>query len=266
MNMYLHELKALRKSGGSWACAMIALAALFLSLYPSMMSESADFTSLLEGYPASVRAMLGINLEYISSILGFYSMVFVYIALCGGIQAMHLGASILSKEARERTADFLLVKPVSRTRIVSAKLLAALTAILVTDLVFFLVTAIIAGAVATANYSLSLFLMLNLPLLFIQLIFLAVGLVASVFFSRLKNVLPLTLGVVFGLYMTGALLAAGPEGDIVRYLSPFQYFDSIYIIEHHTFEVQYLIAGALIVAAAVSVSYRVYIKKDVHAV
>lgn len=179
---------------------------------------------------------------------------------------MHLGASILSKEARERTADFLLVKPVSRTRIVSAKLLAALTAILVTDLVFFLVTAIIAGAVATANYSLSLFLMLNLPLLFIQLIFLAVGLAASVFFSRLKNVLPLTLGVVFGLYMTGALLAAGPEGSIARYLTPFQYFDSIYIIEHHTFEVKYLIAGALIVAAAVSVSYRVYIKKDVHAV
>lgn len=266
MNMYLHELKALRKSGGSWACAMIALAALFLSLYPSMVSESADFTSLLEGYPASVRAMLGINLEYISTILGFYSMVFVYIALCGGIQAMHLGASILSKEARERTADFLLVKPVSRARIVSAKLLAALTAILVTDLVFFLVTAIIAGAVATANYSLSLFLMLNLPLLFIQLIFLAVGLVASVFFSRLKNVLPLTLGVVFGLYMTGALLAAGPEGNIARYLSPFQYFDSIYIIENNAFELKYLIAGALIVAAAISISYRVYIKKDVHAV
>ncbi|WP_342561005.1 ABC transporter permease subunit [Paenibacillus sp. FSL R7-0345] len=266
MNMYRYELKALRKSGAGWTCAMIALAALFLIIYPGMVSDAADFTKLLEGYPASVRAMLGINLDYLTSVPGFYSMVFVYIALCGAIQAMHLGASILSKESRERTADFLLVKPVSRSSIVSAKLLAACTIILATELVFFVVAALIASAVASADFNLHLFFMLNLPLLFLQLMFLALGLATSVFFSRLKNVLPLTLGVVFGLYLAGVLLAAGSEGDAARYLSLFQYFDSIYIIEHKAFELQYVMAGALMVAAAVSVSYRVYIKKDIHAV
>ncbi|AIQ47328.1 ABC transporter permease [Paenibacillus sp. FSL R7-0273] len=266
MNMVMHELKALRKSGGIWVCAMIALSALFLSIYPSMVKDAAYFTALLEGYPASVREMLGIHLDYITSIPGYYSMVFVYIALCGAIQAMHLGASILSKEARERTADFLLVKPVSRSSIVSAKLFAAVTAVLAIDIVFFAVTAGIAGALAAADFSLHLFLLLNLPLLFIQLMFLAIGLAASVFFTRLRNVLPLSLGAVFGLYMAGALLNPGSGGGAVRYLSPFQYFDSIYIIEHSGYELQYLIAGAVIIAAAVTVSYRVYIRKDVHAV
>ncbi|WP_150271315.1 ABC transporter permease subunit [Paenibacillus tepidiphilus] len=266
MNMVLHELKSLRKSGMIWSGAMIALAALFLSLYPSMAGDTADFVSLLEGYPAAVRAMLGIHLDYISSLSGYYSMVFVYIVLCGAIQAMHLGASVLSKESRERTADFLLVKPVTRSNIVTAKLLAACTVIIATDMMFFAVTAILAGAVAANGYSMHLFILLNLPLLFIQLVFLAIGLAVSVFFSRLKNVLPITLGTVFGLYIIGALLGANAEEGAGRYLSPFQYFDSIYIIEHSGYELKYLLVSALLIAAAVAVSYRVYIKKDIHAV
>jgi ABC-2 type transport system permease protein len=266
MNMYLHELRALRKSTGIWACALIALAALFLAIYPSMAGDAADFKKLLGGYPASVRAMLGINLDYITSILGFYSMVFAFITLCGAIQAMHFGASILSKESRERTADFLLVKPVSRSSIVTAKLLAACTMILATDIVFFAVTSMIAGTVATAAYSKNLFFLINLTLLFLQLIFLAIGLILSVFFIKLKNVLPLSLGVVFGFYMIGALAAAGSEGGAARYISPFKYFDSIYIMENAGYELQYMIAGAIITAVAVAVSYRVYIRKDIHAV
>lgn len=266
MNMYLHELRSLRKGTFIWTCAMIALGALFLAIYPSMTKDAADFKELLGAYPASVRAMLGINLDYITSILGFYSMVFAFITLCGAIQAMNFGTSILSKETRERTADFLLVKPVSRSSIVSAKLLAACTMIFATNIVFFAVTSIIASAVATADYSKQVFFMINLTLLFIQLIFLAVGLVISVFFNKLKNVLPISLGVVFGFYMIGALFASGPDDGAARFISPFKYFDSFYIIENASYEIQYLIAGVVIIAAAIAVSYRIYIKKDIHAV
>lgn len=47
-----------------------------------------------------------------------------------------LGSGIISKEERDKTAEFLLVKPVSRAHIMTAKLLAALTLLAV----FFLVT------------------------------------------------------------------------------------------------------------------------------
>src|SRR5665647_1887909 len=102
MNMYLHELKSLRKSAIIWLCAMIALAALYFSIYPGIAADAENFKKLLSGYPESVRAMLGISLEGITSILGFYSMVFSFITLCGAIQAMNVGVSILSKETRER--------------------------------------------------------------------------------------------------------------------------------------------------------------------
>lgn len=266
MNIYLHELRSQRKSAIIWTCSIAALAALFLSVYPSMAKDAADFKKLLGAYPPAVRAMLGINLDYISSVLGFYSMIFSFITLCGAIQAMNLGISILSKETRERTADFLLVKPVSRQTIVTWKLLAAFTTIIATDAVFFAISLIIANAVKTSDFSNKLFFMINLTLFFIQLIFLAMGVAISVFFRKLKSVLPISLGTVFGFYMIGALIATGKNDDAARYISPFKYFDITYIIQHTAYEASYMIAGALIIAAAVAVTYFIYTKKDIHAV
>ncbi|MDO3411137.1 ABC transporter permease subunit [Saccharibacillus sp. CPCC 101409] len=265
MNMYGHELKSLRKSALIWTCSMIALASLFLAVYPGMASDAAGFKQLLSGYPEPVREMLGIDLDTVASLLGFYSMVFAFVTLCGAIQGMNLGVSILSKESRERTADFLLVKPVSRSSIVTAKLAAACTALVATDLVFFAAVSVVASAVAAGGYSGKTFLLINLTLLFIQLIFLALGLAVSVFFARLKNVLSISLGTVFGFYVLGALLASDAGDEAARYLSPFKYFDSFRIIRDAGYEWSYMLAGILIVAAGIAVSYGGYIRKDIHA-
>lgn len=265
MNMYLHEIKSLRKSAAVWALVMIALALLYFSVYPGIQSDAADFKKLLGNYPAPVRAALGISLDSITSIIGFYSMIFAFITLCGAIQAMNMGVSILSKEARERTADFLLVKPVSRTAIVSAKLLAALTALIATNLVYYAAVFIMASTVAKTSFSVKVFMLINFTLFFVQLIFLAIGIFLSVFFKKLKSYLPVSLGVVFGFYFIGALIAVGDNAD-TRMLSPFKYFDPSYISKHAGYEVQYLIAGLIIVLAAVAASYIIYSKKDIHAV
>lgn len=266
MNMYRHELKALRNSALIWICVLAGVAALYLSVYPSIASDAESFKELLEGYPASLRAMLGIRLDGIASLLGFYSFIFSFIVLCGAIQAMNLGASILSKEARERTADFLLVKPVTRKAIVSAKLLAAFTVLAATNLVFYAASSALALLVSPESFSQRSFFLINLTLFFVQVIFLAIGAAASVFFTRLKSVLPLSLGTVFGLYAAGALLAGGTGHAAARVLSPFQYFSTAYILEHGAYETGYLILGAGIVAAGIAVTYLVYIRKDVHAV
>lgn len=265
MNMYLHELKVMRKSAIKWTLGLIALSAMFLSIYPSMSSDAEGYKKILSNYPEQIRAALGINLNYITSILGFYSMIFSFIVLCGAIQAMNMGLSILSKEGREKTADFLLVKPVSRASIVSSKLLAGLTTIIVTDIIFYLITLIIVNCINNHAYDAKKFFMINLTLLFVQLIFMALGTQISVFMSKLKSVLPISLGVVFGSYLIGAFVTVGKD-DIIRYLSPFRYFDITYIIKNSRYEVSYLIATIFIVVVSIIGSYMIYIKKDIHAV
>lgn len=266
MNMFLYEVKAHVKSMIIWTLSMLGLAALYLSIYPKMAQDAENFKELLGSYPEAIRAMLGINLDYIASLLGFYSMIFTFIILCGAIQAMNLGVSILSRETRERTADFLLVKPVSRNAIVSAKLLAAITTVVITNILFILFTTLMANMAKTEDFSVKIFFMINLTMLFVQIIFIAIGMVASVFFKKIKNVLPISLGFVFGFYLIGTLLVTDADDKIERILSPFKYFDINYIIQKGAYETLYLMIGAAIVVVAVAVSYIIYNKKDIHAV
>jgi ABC-2 type transport system permease protein len=137
--------------------------------------------------------------------------------------------------------------------------------LLATDLVYYAAVSFTASVVKATDYSMKLFFMINLTLFFIQLIFLAIGLVISVFFTKLKSVLPISLGVVFGFYIVGALIATG-DSDAARFISPFKYFDITYIMANASYEAPYLITGAVIVIAAVAVSYIIYQKKDIHAV
>jgi ABC-2 type transport system permease protein len=265
MNMYLHELKALRKTTIIWVCSMIAIAALYLSMYSSIANDAAGFKVLLAGYPPQVRAMLGVSLDSIASPLGFYSMIITFVVLCGAIQAMNLGVSLLSKETRERTADFLLVKPVSRTAIVNAKLFAALTMLLATDVIYCAAANVLVCVVTKSSYSGKLFLLINLTLLFIQLIFFSLGVFVSVLANKIKSVLPISLGTVFGFYFIGALLVTD-KNDGLRFISPFKYFDNAYICRNSGYESPYLIAGAAIVIVAIAASYFIYNRKDIHAV
>lgn len=263
MNIFLYELKSLRKATLIWTLSLIALAALYFSMYSGVEKDAAGFRELLGNYPASVRAMLGISLDTVTSLLGFYSMVLSFITLCGAIQAMIFGVSVLSREILGRTADFLLVKPVSRAAIVNAKILAALTMILATDLLYYAAVIIFANSVKP-NYDHKLFLMMNATLLFIQLIFLALGVTVSVIVPRLKATLPVSLGTVFGFYFIGALIAA-EQNDLARFISPFKYFDTLYIMKNGSYESPYLLAGLGIVIAATAASYLIFLQKDIYA-
>jgi ABC-2 type transport system permease protein len=231
-----------------------------------MAKDAEEFKQLLGSYPEAIRAMLGINLDYITSLLGFYSMIFTFIILCGAIQAMNLGVSILSKESRERTADFLLVKPVSRSFIVNAKLLAAIVTIVITNILFIGLSTLFVTLENTQNFDLKLFIMINLTMFFVQLIFIAIGMLVSVFFKKIKNVLPLSLGFVFGFYLIGTLLVTDHDNKMERMISPFKYFDITYIINNGSYETLYLLVSAVIVVAAIAISYVIYNRKDIHGV
>jgi ABC-2 type transport system permease protein len=265
MNIFLYELKAYRKSTIIWTLSLLALVGLFLAMFPSFSKDAEEFKKLLEGYPEAVRKAIGLDMDHFFSILGFYSYAFVYITLCGAIQAMNLGTSIVSKEVREKTADFLLTKPVTRTQILTAKLLAVLTSLVMTNIVFLIVSSLIASKVATEDYSGKIFFMITLTLFFIQLIFLSLGLFLSVVVRKIKSVITVSLGTVFTFFVIGMLSStSGDPGK--RYLSPFKYFDTAYLINHSSYEASFMIVGVLFVTACIVASYIIYTRKDIHAV
>src|SRR3954452_22137273 len=265
MNIFMHELRAYRKSTIIWTISLILIVLLFMSLYSSFAKDAAEFTKIMEGYPEAIRNLLGVNLGNLFTILGFYSFLLTFITLCGAIQAMNLGTSIVSKEVHEKTADFLLTKPVTRTTVMTAKLLAAFISLVITNIFYLAAASIIIFQVKTGDFSFKLFIMLSLTMFFVQLLFLAVGIFISVILSKIKSVLTVSLATVFAFYFLGMFSSTTGE-EAKRYLSPFKYFDTAYILENSGYEATFLIAGAVIIILSIAASYYVYVKKDIHSV
>ena len=264
MNIFIHELKAYQKSIIIWAGSMAAVAALYILIFTGMASDIESFKSVLNNLPEVVKKLMSIYVDSLSTLEGFYSFVFVYIVLCGAIQAMNLGVSIVSKEVREKTADFLMTKPVSRKEILTYKLLAAFASLAITNIIYLLIT-IPMTLTVKSEFSMKIFLMISATLFFVQLMFMALGVVVSVIAGKIKSVISISLSTVFGFFIV-SMLGSVIGDEAVRYISPFKYFDLTYIVKNGAYETSFIIIGIIFIITAITTSYLVYVKKDIHAV
>lgn len=264
MSMYLHELKTYRKSTIIWTCSMVGMTLFFLSMFPSFSKDAEEFNKLIMAYPEAVRKAFGLVSD-LASFLGFYSYIFQYIVLIGAIQAMNLGISILSKEGAQKTADFLLTKPVTRKQIVTSKLLAILTCLSLTNIVYIISAAIIGNMVKTQDFSMKIFLLISITLFFVQLIFMSLGTIISAIAPKIKSVVPISVGCVFGFFiinMFGSIIG----DEALKYITPFKYFNTDYIIKNGGYEVKFVLIGLAFIIITTIASYVIYMKKDIHAV
>ena len=175
MNIFLRELRANLKSLLIWSGIVILLIIMAVAKFQAFAGDPQTI-KMLDSMPKQLLDAFGLRAFNMTTLSGFYGVMFVYFGLMGAIAAALWGSDIIAKEQRDKTVEFSLVLPVSRNRVVTAKALAAL----VNCVIFVLVTW---GAVAgrgplvqpdQAFYG---YLALQMQALFaIELIFLAVGL------------------------------------------------------------------------------------------
>ncbi len=235
-----------------------------MSLYPAFSNDVSAFREVLSQFPEALRTALNISLTNFFTIYGFYGYLLSFAILAGAIQAMNVGTSIISKEVAGKTADFLLSKPMTRARVISAKLAAALTIIVITNVVFCGVSHLVALMVATEKFAAGTLFLLASTMFLVQLVFLALGALFAVLIPKIKSVIAVSMPTVFTLYIIGTL------GDVlgndkVRYLSPFKFYDTAYIIKNVSLEGKFLVIETAIIIVAIAASYVIYIKKDIRA-
>lgn len=265
MNIFLHELKAFRKSTALWTISLSIVIIIYFSLFPSFSRDIEQMRSLLQGFPEAIRIGLGITLDSFANVLGYYSFPFSFVVLIGAIQAMNLGTAIVSKEIRGKTADFLLTKPIKRTQVLTSKIMAGVTSLVITNVIYILVATITASTVKNDEFSLKIFFMISITLLFVQLIFMSLGVIVSVILPRIKSVLPISLATVFTFYFI-SFLSSGDADDVIRYFTPFKYFRPDYIIENNGYDRISVIITLVFIVGSITASYVIYSKKDIHAV
>lgn len=264
MNVYLQEVKNYRKSTIIWIISLSLLTIIFFMMYPAFTKDVTASKRLLASLPPTVREGLGISINNFFTVYGFYAYLFIDVMLAGSIQAMNLGVGVISKEESGKTADFLLSKPVSRVSVMTQKIFAVFSLLIFTNAIFVVVSLLAARIVAKQAIDIKIFLLISLTLFFVQLAFLALGILFSVLLPKIKSIISVSLPTVFTFFIIGAL-GAILGNDKVRYITPFKFYDPNYIISNGSYEMRFIVVELAFIAIAIALSYVIFIKKDIRA-
>lgn len=178
---------------------------------------------------------------------------------------MKIGISALSEEGRAKTSDFLISKPVTRTYIVTAKIAAVLSLIVIQNIVLTSYTFLVSILTINENFDYKLFFYMNISVFLVQLFFVGVGLLISVLIGKIKNVMPITLGVVFMFFIIELVNESLMDAKL-KYLTPFSYFKGSDILLTNGLELKFLLLDIFVFITCLLISYVLYNKKDVAAV
>lgn len=260
MNVFVHELRQNRNATIVWTIALIAVAALYISIFPSISGNEA-VADVYRNFPEAFKKSFNITEDFLTSFSGLYSVVLNLILLTGAVQAMNLGTGITSREVRERTADFLLTRPIGRGAVLRQKLLSILTLILMTNVVFMAADWALIQALISDPFRFRTFFISTSSLFMIQLFFLCFGFLLGSGLRRIKSVIAVSLPVVFGFYVIG--LFDTVVGEKIKYMTPFKFFNVNALAAGGGYEPGMLTYLAALSAAVVIASFIIYQRKDI---
>ncbi len=263
MNIIKRELRAHMKSLIIWSVSIIALVAMMTSEFSAYYNnpEMADILDAMPQPMLEAFSMAGANLTTVS---GFISMASLYFYILLSIYAALLGSSIISKEERDKTAEFFLTLPVSRVKVIFCKVVSAIILCVVINIV---TTLAVYGT--TIQYDrgeeFNKFMLLMMSGIFIiQMIFMSVGMLLSAVVKRYKLSGKYSMILLFGLYAVSILVSLSDKLENFKYITPFKYFEANYILHQGNLEFKYLLLSMVIIVVSIAGTFIVYPRRDLY--
>lgn len=263
MNIFLHELKANLKSLLIWS-VIISLLVMMAAAKFSAFAADPETVKMLDAMPPALMDALSMRAFNLTTVSGFYGIMFIYFALMGAIAAAMWGSDIISKEERDKTVEFSLVLPVSRSRVVTFKALAALI-----NCIAFVAITWVVSVVGTRPFKPDQtffdFLELEMRAMFaIELIFLAIGLLLGCAMKRYKLSGSTAVGIILVTYFMSIVSVLDDRLDFLKYFTPFKYYDAGELFRRGTVDGIYLFLSAAIIIACMAGAYWIYNKRDLY--
>lgn len=259
MTLFIHEMKRTKWSTLIWTAVIAFMLMICVVIYPEMKPQMTQMTDLFADM-GSFTAAFGMDQLNFGEFLGYFAIECGNVlGLGGALFAAVAGISALAKEEKDRTAEFLLTHPVSRSDVVDQKLLAVLAQITLLNLV---VAGLTLACVALIGEEISgtvLLLFLGYYLLQVEIGAITFGISAFL----CSGAVAVGLGVAFGFYFMNILSNLTEEAEFLKYITPFAYADGAYITQHNGLNGKYLAVGGVLTAVSVAVAFWHYRRKDI---
>ncbi len=263
MNIFFRELKANLKSLAIWSVVLVLLIVVAVAKFSAYYGDP-SMLAIIESMPKAMIDAFSMHAFNLTTLLGFYGLMFAYFGLMGAMAAAMWGSDIISKEERNKTVEFSLVLPVSRTRVITAKALAAL----VNCALYVLITwgvSLLAVQTYNPDQAFKDFLALEMQGMFmIELIFLAVGLLLGCALKQYKFSGSTAIGIILTTYFLSVISGMQEKLDFLKYFSPFKYFDAAAMLRDGNMDGTFLLISAGIILVCMVAAYLAYNKRDLY--
>ncbi len=260
MTIIKHELRQGRIAFAVWTVSIAALMVVCVFLFPEMKREMGAIGNLFASMGKFTDAF-GMNRLNFGTLIGFYAIECGNVLGLGGAFFAALTAvSALSKEEKDRTAEFLLTHPVSRARVVTEKLMAAAAQILAMNLMIF-VLSLLSITVIGEEIPWKEILLMHLAYLLMQLELAGICFGISAFLHRGSAGIGLGLAVMA--YFLNLIANMTKNAKFLKYITPFGYCDAADIVGGGKLNSVMIVIGALAAGIGIAAAYIRYCGKDI---
>lgn len=238
--------------------------ALFPSMGTSEMKELVD--GQLEALSENLLKIFNIDKAMdFSNLYSYLAYSLQYISIASGIYGAILGASALKKEESQGTISFLYAKPITRRKILNAKIISHLAIyflyILIIGIVTFLICFLVKKSDNNARQIFSKVTLIFFGFLLTGVTFFAISLLMITFLKKAIESIPFSLALFFVTYFIGVMAKIKKEISWLKYFSPADYFSANEIINTGIQE-KFILISWLIVIFSFLATYFIYGKKD----
>ena len=261
MNIIKRELRSNLKALIIWAISIFFLLLAASSEF-GVFKDNPDIADAMESFEIMFE-MIGGSMANVSTPEGYLSLMSIYLYLPLAIYGALLGSSIISKEERDRTAEYLFTLPIKRNQVLLSKIIAAA----IYQVIFVLV--VIGSAILLfSRYGIdsnfySFMGYMTIALIFTSFIFMSIGMMLSSVLRQYKKSGAITLGILLGSYMLNMLIRVVEELEFLKYVIPFQYFDVTEMLNGNI-EAIYVILSLLIIGSCIWAVFYFYKRRDLY--
>lgn len=265
-NLFLMEMKRNAFSLILWMIVITLLISLTMSMYRTFVENQSKILGMMSLVPKGALQFKGIsNFTDLLSVLGFYAANnIIYMMVLGSIFAIVLSSNTLLKEEYNKTAEYLLTRPLTRSEIFFSKMAVVFLYIFLLNLVTALAGFICMELVKTVPFSIKAFLILSLYTLLLNLLFGAIGLFLSTLVKRPKPVTTFSIGLVLIFYFIYTLSKITESAAKIGYLSPFKFVSVDAINPAYKLDPWHLLYFTGISLILIAISHRLYNRKDIY--
>lgn len=260
MTILRHELRQGRMSFLIFTAVISLLLAVCVFIFPEMESEMDGMNDLFSSM-GSFSEAFGMDKISFGSLTGFYAVECGNILGLGGAFFASLRAvSILAKEEKDHTAEFLLTHPVTRIRIVTEKLTAVLSEIFLLNAIIYMIAlaciALIGESVPWKELTL-----LHLAYFLLQIELAGICFGISAFLRR--GSIGIGLGFAVLMYFLNLIANISRQADFLKYITPFGYANGSDIVANLCLDTPLVLTGLLFTIAGIVSGFVKYCKKDI---